>query len=207
MQIHGLPLDTLSTKNVAKIVGKFGEVLEEENPMVEGKLLRTFIKVRMLIDLRRPLSTGCWIPSPEQRVTEGPTLSLEDISMCRSQLRGFANPVYNSPTLLRDQPKHHNDTPTLPIYFVEFPPEENPSEPHNTPDGPHIHWQEKKQLILGMNTTLSLKRNREELEPFLIILHEKSTPHMLGTKREDKEMHPYSQKLAQQNLQKVRCGD
>ncbi|KAJ1417306.1 Zinc finger, CCHC-type [Sesbania bispinosa] len=62
IQIHGLPLEVMKTSNAAKIISSFGEVLEVENPEVEGKLLRTFMRVRALIDIKKPFVTGCWVP-------------------------------------------------------------------------------------------------------------------------------------------------
>ncbi|KAJ1411093.1 Endonuclease/exonuclease/phosphatase superfamily [Sesbania bispinosa] len=35
---------------------------EVENPKVEGRLLRTFIRARALINVKNPLVTGCWVP-------------------------------------------------------------------------------------------------------------------------------------------------
>ncbi|KAJ1395289.1 Zinc finger, CCHC-type [Sesbania bispinosa] len=60
--VHGLPLDVMSTSNAAKIVQRFGEVIEVENPEVEGKLLRTFIRVRARVNVKEQLVTGCWVP-------------------------------------------------------------------------------------------------------------------------------------------------
>ncbi|KAJ1424731.1 Zinc knuckle CX2CX4HX4C [Sesbania bispinosa] len=62
IQIHGIPLDMINTKNAAKIINRFGEVLEVENLEVEGRLLRTFIRVRALINVKNPLVTGVWVP-------------------------------------------------------------------------------------------------------------------------------------------------
>ncbi|KAJ1436344.1 Zinc finger, CCHC-type [Sesbania bispinosa] len=61
VQLHGFPLDMMNTKNAAKIMNHIGEVQEVENPEAEGRLLRTFIRVRALID-KNPLTTGCWVP-------------------------------------------------------------------------------------------------------------------------------------------------
>ncbi|KAJ1415321.1 hypothetical protein SESBI_18278 [Sesbania bispinosa] len=58
IQIHGLPLDMLNTNNAAKIINRIGDVLEVENPEVEGRLLRTFIRVRALINIQKPFVTG-----------------------------------------------------------------------------------------------------------------------------------------------------
>ncbi|KAJ1382209.1 hypothetical protein SESBI_44458 [Sesbania bispinosa] len=61
-ELHGLPLEMMSTANAAKIMGKVGEVQEVENPFVGDHLIRTFIRVKTLIDINKPLSTGCWVP-------------------------------------------------------------------------------------------------------------------------------------------------
>ena len=69
IQIHGLPLDNLNTKNAVKIGSRIGEVLEVEDPMVEGNLLRNFLRVRVVVNINNPLPTGFWVlrrdlPSP-----------------------------------------------------------------------------------------------------------------------------------------------
>ncbi|KAJ1439077.1 Zinc finger, CCHC-type [Sesbania bispinosa] len=46
----------------AAIYEKFGEVLEVENPESEGRLLRTFIRVRARVDIKKPMVIGCWVP-------------------------------------------------------------------------------------------------------------------------------------------------
>ncbi|KAJ1411819.1 Zinc finger, CCHC-type [Sesbania bispinosa] len=60
--LHGFPLDMLTTMNAAKIMGRVGETMEVESPYIGSKLVRTFIRVRALIDITKPLSTGCWVP-------------------------------------------------------------------------------------------------------------------------------------------------
>ncbi|KAJ1381686.1 Zinc knuckle CX2CX4HX4C [Sesbania bispinosa] len=52
----------MTTANAAKIIGKIGEVMEVENPEVEGRLIRTYFRVRALINITKPLVTGCWVP-------------------------------------------------------------------------------------------------------------------------------------------------
>ncbi|KAJ1399226.1 Zinc finger, CCHC-type [Sesbania bispinosa] len=52
-------------KDVLHVIQKgswIGEVQEVENPEVDGRLLRTFIRVIVLIDITAPLVTGCWVP-------------------------------------------------------------------------------------------------------------------------------------------------
>lgn len=51
VQIHNIPLGTM----------KVGEVIEVKDPRVGGVLLRTFIRVRVMVDVSKPLHTGCWV--------------------------------------------------------------------------------------------------------------------------------------------------
>ncbi|KAJ1405732.1 Zinc knuckle CX2CX4HX4C [Sesbania bispinosa] len=62
IQVYGLPLDAMSISNAARIIQRFGEVLEVENPEVEGKLLRTYFRVRAMINVKNQLVTGCCVP-------------------------------------------------------------------------------------------------------------------------------------------------
>lgn len=62
VQIHNMSLGTMNTKNAVKIMEKVGEVVEVEDPRVDGVLLRTFIRVRVYVDVLKPLPTGCWVP-------------------------------------------------------------------------------------------------------------------------------------------------
>lgn len=62
IQIHNLPLELMNVSNARKLPQKVGEVMEIENPVVEGVLLRTFIRGRVRIDLNKPLPTWCWDP-------------------------------------------------------------------------------------------------------------------------------------------------
>lgn len=62
IQLQGLPLEFISMKNAGKILVQIGEIIEIEDPKVDGKLIRPFIRARIEIDIQKPLSTGCWIP-------------------------------------------------------------------------------------------------------------------------------------------------
>lgn len=62
VQVQGLPLEFISVKNAGKILQKMGDVIEIEDPLVEGKLVRPFIRARVVVNVTNPLSTGCWIP-------------------------------------------------------------------------------------------------------------------------------------------------
>lgn len=62
VQLHGLPLGTMTTKNAVKLMEQLGEIVEVENPLIDGQLLRSFMRVRVQLDITQPLVTGCWVP-------------------------------------------------------------------------------------------------------------------------------------------------
>lgn len=62
IQVHKVPLEYLNCKNVTTILSKVGTVEEVEEPPFEGRLMRTFIRTRVSLDITKPLPTGCWIP-------------------------------------------------------------------------------------------------------------------------------------------------
>ncbi|RYR20742.1 hypothetical protein Ahy_B03g065968 [Arachis hypogaea] len=60
VQIHGLPYDKINIKNAEKIGVIVGRVISAEDPFVEGNMLRSFLKVKMEINVQAPLKTGFW---------------------------------------------------------------------------------------------------------------------------------------------------
>lgn len=60
--LHNLPLENMNVANANALLSKVGLVIEVENPIVDGKILRNFIRGRVNIDLDKPLSVGCWVP-------------------------------------------------------------------------------------------------------------------------------------------------
>lgn len=62
VQLHGMPFGSMSMENASKIASQIGKIVDIENPMVDGCLVRSFIRVRVLVNVFRPLLTGCWIP-------------------------------------------------------------------------------------------------------------------------------------------------
>lgn len=62
VQIQRLPLEFLTVTCAEKILSPLGEVIEIEDPMVAGKIIRPFIRARVELNIQYPLSTGCWIP-------------------------------------------------------------------------------------------------------------------------------------------------
>ncbi|RYR10926.1 hypothetical protein Ahy_B05g079408 [Arachis hypogaea] len=58
VQIHGFPLNYI-TRKTAEIIGKkIGTVMETENPRLNDTLQRTFLRVRVTMNITKPLPTG-----------------------------------------------------------------------------------------------------------------------------------------------------
>lgn len=62
VQLHGLPLGVMTEQNAFTIASQIGEPLEVEDSKIEGCMLRSFIRVRVMVNVLKPLLTGCWIP-------------------------------------------------------------------------------------------------------------------------------------------------
>lgn len=62
VQISGLTLEKLNPKNAEMIGSDIGEVVELEDSSQIDLALRTYLRVKVLIDARNPLPTGFWLP-------------------------------------------------------------------------------------------------------------------------------------------------
>ncbi|KAJ1395231.1 hypothetical protein SESBI_33602 [Sesbania bispinosa] len=62
VQLHSLPLEYMSNSNAVKVARLLGDIIAIESPFVDDTLLRTFLRVRVRIDVTRPLITGLWLP-------------------------------------------------------------------------------------------------------------------------------------------------
>ena len=58
VQAHGVPLEALSSRAATRIRERLGGLMEVEDPIVEGRMLRSFLRMRVTIDIRQPLTTG-----------------------------------------------------------------------------------------------------------------------------------------------------
>ncbi|XP_072084672.1 uncharacterized protein [Arachis hypogaea] len=58
VQIHGLPLNYITRKTTEIIGKKLGTVMETENPRLNDTLQRTFLRVRVTMNITKPLPTG-----------------------------------------------------------------------------------------------------------------------------------------------------
>lgn len=59
VQLHGLPLGTMTSKNVVTLMEQMGDIVEGENPLLDGHLIHSFTRVRVNLDITQPLTTGC----------------------------------------------------------------------------------------------------------------------------------------------------
>lgn len=62
IHVHNLPMEFLNSVNGNTILQKVGKVLEIEESILEGRVLRTFLRARVLLDVTKPIPAGCWVP-------------------------------------------------------------------------------------------------------------------------------------------------
>lgn len=65
VQIRGVPLSLSTELNVRRLAKEFGEFLELEDP---AKAMG-FLRVKVMVDTRKPLLPGCWLPRADNRDT------------------------------------------------------------------------------------------------------------------------------------------
>ncbi|RYR05788.1 hypothetical protein Ahy_B06g085599 [Arachis hypogaea] len=61
VQIHGLPLENMNSETGRIIRDMMGIVIDVEDPMKNHVLMRTFLRVRVAVDILKPLSTGFYM--------------------------------------------------------------------------------------------------------------------------------------------------
>ncbi|KAK4285073.1 hypothetical protein QN277_001817 [Acacia crassicarpa] len=62
LQFHGLPIEAFNGPNAIKLGEAVGSPVMYELPKVGGKLTRSFVRVRTLLQLNAPLTAGVWVP-------------------------------------------------------------------------------------------------------------------------------------------------
>ncbi|KAI9122468.1 hypothetical protein K1719_006308 [Acacia pycnantha] len=65
IQIHNVPMEAMYLENAIRIGNNVGEVVLAEEPRHNGRFLRTFLRVRVVLDLRKPLASGFWLNNPD----------------------------------------------------------------------------------------------------------------------------------------------
>lgn len=62
IQVQNLPLENLNCQSAITLLQKVGRVVDIEDPLADGQLVRDFVRGKVLVDTTKPLPTGCWIP-------------------------------------------------------------------------------------------------------------------------------------------------
>ncbi|KAI9079292.1 hypothetical protein K1719_038777 [Acacia pycnantha] len=65
VQVHSFPLEALRLENAVMIGGYVGEVVLAEDPQYNGRYLRNFLRARVVLDLKKTLAYGFWLPKPD----------------------------------------------------------------------------------------------------------------------------------------------
>lgn len=64
VQIHGIPIEGFTEENILRIGARIGVVEEYERPIVNGVVMRSFLRIRVLVDVSKSLVDGFWISRP-----------------------------------------------------------------------------------------------------------------------------------------------
>ncbi|KAK4278524.1 hypothetical protein QN277_016360 [Acacia crassicarpa] len=67
IQFHNVPLEALCLENAIRLGGEVSEVMLAEDPVYNGRYLRKFLCAKVILDLRKPLAYGFWLPRPDGR--------------------------------------------------------------------------------------------------------------------------------------------
>ncbi|KAK4278799.1 hypothetical protein QN277_016597 [Acacia crassicarpa] len=67
IQIHNVPMEAWCLENAITLGEHVGEVVLAEDPVYKGRYLRNFLRARVILDLRKPLAYGFWLPRPDGR--------------------------------------------------------------------------------------------------------------------------------------------
>ncbi|KAI9111891.1 hypothetical protein K1719_017581 [Acacia pycnantha] len=65
IQIHNIPLEAMCLENASMIGGYVGSVMLAEDPSLNGRLVRNFLRARVVLDLKKALSYGFWMNKPD----------------------------------------------------------------------------------------------------------------------------------------------
>ncbi|KAI9112656.1 hypothetical protein K1719_016322 [Acacia pycnantha] len=67
IQMHNVPIEAMCLENTIRIGEHVGKVMLAEDPFYNGRFLRSFLRARIILDLKRPLAHGFWMPTPEKK--------------------------------------------------------------------------------------------------------------------------------------------
>lgn len=66
IQVHGVPRKVQTLNNMLRMRELVGKVVCYEDPKPDGVGDRDFVRIRVAVDITKPLLTGFWIPRPNQ---------------------------------------------------------------------------------------------------------------------------------------------
>ncbi|KAM1453696.1 hypothetical protein ACFXTH_003258 [Malus domestica] len=67
--LHGVPLGQYSVENAKSIGEAYGEVLQVEDPFKCPDGVRGFLRIRLQLDARKPIPSGCWLAREEGKLS------------------------------------------------------------------------------------------------------------------------------------------
>ncbi|KAI9109887.1 hypothetical protein K1719_018928 [Acacia pycnantha] len=75
IQMHNVPMEAWCLENAITIGGYVGEVVLAEDPCYNGRYLRGFLRARVLLNLKKPIACGFWMPRPDEKPRFGAWLT------------------------------------------------------------------------------------------------------------------------------------
>ena len=61
IQVHNLPPSYMSVENIPLIRNQLGHIINFEDSLFKGVLTRSFLCIRVLLNLSQPLKLGFWL--------------------------------------------------------------------------------------------------------------------------------------------------
>lgn len=55
-------MEFMNSTNTKTILQKVGKIVEMEESIINGRILRNFMRAKMEVDVTKPLPSGCWVP-------------------------------------------------------------------------------------------------------------------------------------------------
>ncbi|KAI9089095.1 hypothetical protein K1719_029374 [Acacia pycnantha] len=70
IQIRNVLMEAICLENAIMIEGYIGEMMLAEDSHFNGRFLRSFLRARVVLDLKNPLAYGFWMPRPDGKKEE-----------------------------------------------------------------------------------------------------------------------------------------
>ena len=62
IQAHGIPPDMITAENAFRVAQTIGDPVEKQSSLTQRSIWRNYLRTRVMIDLRKPLTTFFWLP-------------------------------------------------------------------------------------------------------------------------------------------------